>query len=201
MTPELAPSRLIAIGLSADGHESLARILEALPADFPAAIVITLHRPRSGINVLARLLSRRTKLLVKDAVANEPLRAGVVYLAPPGHHVVVDALRVALSDAAPVHFSRPSIDVMFRSVAAAWGPRAIGVLLSGVGRDGATALRAMREAGATVIVQDPRDAKFPTLPQHAIAANHIHFTPAIDAIGPLLVRLTEPSDRVTGASP
>jgi two-component system chemotaxis response regulator CheB len=206
------PSRLIAIGVSADGHESLAAILRVLPADFPAAIVITLHRPRGGVSLLRNLLSRRTRLLVKDAAPDEPLRPGVVYLAPPDHHVIVDASRLQLSTTPPVHFSRPSIDVMFRSAAASWGARAIGIVLSGLGHDGAEALGAMREAGATVIVQDPRDAKFPTLPRHALAANHVHFTPKLDAIGPLLVRLVSTTpppaddrpgspDRLTRAAP
>jgi len=189
MKPKAAPSRLIAIGLSADGHESLARILQVLPADFPAAIVITQHRRRGGVNVLAKVLARRTKLLVKDAAPDEPLQPAVVYVAPPDHHVIVGPGRLQLSSEAPVHYSRPSIDVMFRSVAVSWGPRAIGVVLSGVGRDGAEALRLMREAGAMVIVQDPRDARFPMLPQNAIAVDHVHFTPKLDDIGPLLVRL------------
>jgi two-component system chemotaxis response regulator CheB len=183
------PSRLIAIGVSAGGIPALAAILRDLPAEFPAAIVITQHRGRHKDGMLARILARHSKLPVRNAAPDEPLEAGTVYLAPPDRHLVVETSQLRLDAGPPVYFSRPSIDVMFRSVAASWGARAIGVMLTGAGRDGAEALRAIREADGTVIVQDPRDARYAMLPESAIAANHIHFTPTLDAIGPLLVRL------------
>jgi two-component system, chemotaxis family, protein-glutamate methylesterase/glutaminase len=195
-TTEQTPSRLIAIGVSADGVRALRELLQDLPSGCPAAIVITQHRGRDAESALVRVLSRSTKLRIKEAAPDEPLRAGVVYVAPPNRHLVVDESRVRLSDGAPVYFSRPSIDTMFRSVAASWGARAIGVILSGVGRDGAEALRALREAGGTVVVQYPADATFARLPQEAIAADHIHFILPIHEIGPLLVSLVSRSSDV-----
>ena len=151
--------------------------------------MITQHRAPHTDGVLAGLLGRHTKLSVREPAQDDTLQAGTVYLAPPDPHVVVERLRLRLSDGPRVHYPRPSIDVLFRSAAVSWGPRTIGVVLSGTGSDGADALRAIRDAGGTVIVQDPRGAKFPALPRSAIAANHIHFTPAIGAIGPLLAEL------------
>jgi two-component system chemotaxis response regulator CheB len=142
--------------------------------------------------MLENILARHTKLRVRAGARDELLHAATVYVAPSDRHLVVDESRLHLSAGPPVCFSRPSIDVMFRSVAASWGPRAVGVILSGSGRDGADALQAIRKAGGTVIVQDPAHAKFPDLPRRAIAAGHVHFTRVIEAIGPLLMRLVSP---------
>jgi two-component system chemotaxis response regulator CheB len=138
--------------------------------------VITQHRRRGRKSVLARLLARRCKLPVKDATPDERLRPSVVYLAPPDHHLVVDDDHLGLTAGPPVNFSRPSIDVTFRSVASRCGSRAIGVVLSGGGCDGAKGLRAIKDAGGTTIVQDPRDARVAMMPLQALAADHVDFT-------------------------
>jgi two-component system chemotaxis response regulator CheB len=143
--------------------------------------------------VLARLLARRCKLPVKEATADERLSPSVVYLAPPDHHLVVDDGHLVVTAGPPVNFSRPSIDVTFKSVASRCGPRAIGVVLSGGGRDGAEGLRAIKDAGGTTIVQDPRDAFVAMMPLNALAADHVDFTLPIGEIGPTLVRLVTES--------
>ena len=185
--------RIIAIGGSANGFKGLVSILRAFPAGFPAAVVITQHRRRGVKSVLARLLARRCKLPVKEATPDERLRPSVVYLAPPDHHLVVDDDHLGVTAGPPVNFSRPSIDVTFGSVASRCGSRAIGVVLSGSGRDGAKGLRAIKDAGGTTIVQDPRDARVAMMPQHALAADHVDFTLPIAEIGPTLVRLVTES--------
>ena len=185
--------RVVAIGGSADGFRSLTQILEALPPDFPAAVVITQHRRRGRVSVLARLLSRYCELPVKEAAKNEPLRPSVVYLAPPDHHLRVEDHHLSVTDGPPVNFSRPSIDVTFDSVAARCGDRAIGVVLSGGGRDGAKGLRRIKDAGGVTIVQDPAEARVSAMPRFALAADHVDFKLPVAEIGPTLVRL------VTGA--
>lgn len=187
--------RVIAIGGSADGFMGLATILQAFPMGFPAAVVITQHLPRGKKSLLPRLLARRCKLQVKEAAPAEPLRSSVVYLAPPDHHLVIEDNHLNVTAGPPVNFSRPSIDVTFQSVAARCGSRAIGVVLSGGGRDGAKGLRAIKNAGGTTIVQDPSDARIATMPLSALAADHVDFMLPISQIGPTLVRLvTEPLD-------
>lgn len=187
--------RVIAIGGSADGFMGLATILQELPEGFPAAVVITQHLRRGRKSLLARLLSRRCKLQVKEASPSEPLQPSVVYLAPPDHHLVIEDNHLNVTDGPPVNFSRPSIDVTFQSVAARCGSRAIGVVLSGGGRDGARGLRAIKDAGGTTIVQDPSDARIAAMPLNALAADHVDFMLPITKIGPTLVRLvTEPRD-------
>jgi two-component system chemotaxis response regulator CheB len=187
--------RIIAIGGSADGFMGLTAILQAFPREFPAAVLITQHLRRGRKSLLARLLARRCKLPVKEAAADEPLRPSVVYLAPPDHHLVVEDHHLNVTAGPPVNFSRPSIDVTFRSVAARCGSRAIGVVLSGGGRDGAKGLRAIKDAGGTTIVQDPSDARVAMMPLNALAADHVDFMLPISQIGATLVRLvTEPLD-------
>ena len=195
--------RVIAIGGSADGFRALTTILQTLPPELPAAVVITQHRRRGVKSVLARLLARRCKLPVREATAGERLSPSVVYLALPDHHLPVDDDHLVVTAGPPVNFSRPSIDVTFRSVASRRGPRAIGVVLSGSGRDGADGLRAIKDAGGTTIVQDPHDALVATMPLNALAADHVDFTLPIDEIGPTLVRLVteSPDDDVDRPAP
>ena len=185
--------RIIAIGGSADGFKSLTTILQDLPPEFPAAVVITQHVRRGRKSLLPRLLARRCKLLVKEAAPYEALRPSVVYLAPSDHHLVVEDNHLNVTAGPPVNFSRPSIDVTFQSVAARCGSRAIGVVLSGGGRDGAKGLRAIKDAGGISIVQDPADARVTAMPLSALAADHVDFMLPISKIGPTLVRLVTES--------
>lgn len=183
--------RVIAIGGSADGFKALGRVLEALPPDFPGAVVVAQHRARHAPSVLANLLKSRTSLVVKEAIDGERLKRGVVYLAPANRHLIVDDGRVRLTDAPPVNFSRPSIDVLLDSVATVYGKHAIAVILSGGGSDGARGLQAIRHAGGRTIVQTPTEARIPSMPMAAIARDGIDFVLNLDEIGPRIVELVE----------
>src|SRR5262245_57128993 len=185
--------RVVAIGGSADGFRSLTQILEALPHDFPAAVVITQHRRRGRVSVLARLLSRYCELPVKEAAKNELFRLSVVYLAPPDHLLRVDDHHLSVTDGPPLNFSRPSIDVTFASVAARSAARRIGVVVWGGGRDGARCLRRSKDAGGVSIVQDPAEGRVSAMPRFALAVDHVDFKLPVAEIGSTLVRL------VTGA--
>ena len=127
------------------------------------------------MSVLARLLARHCELPVKEAAKDEPLRPSVVYLAPPDHHLLIEDHHLNVTDGPPVNFSRPSIDVTFDSVAARCGDRAIGVVLSGGGRDGARGLRKIKDAGGITIVQDPKEARVSAMPLFALAADHVDY--------------------------
>jgi two-component system chemotaxis response regulator CheB len=180
---------LVAIGSSADGVRALGTIVKCLPAGFPAAVVIVQHRSPRDRGYLAQLLRAQTGLEVRDAIDGEPIRRGVVYIAPPDRHLLVQDGRLRLSDAAAVNFSRPSVDVLFDSVAKVYGKQAIGIILSGGGTDGAAGLQAIRSSGGRTIVQDPHEAKVGGMPSAALDRDGIDLVLKLDEIGPVVARL------------
>lgn len=161
----------VLIGASAGGIEALNRILPALPADYPAAVVVVLHQPSEGPSLLVDVFGPRVRLLTKEADEKEPLVAGVLYFAPPGYHLLIETDgTLALSVDEPVLFCRPAIDVLFDSAAQSLGDRAIGVVLTGANDDGAEGLLRISSCGGQSIVQDPQDALVATMPEAAIKA-------------------------------
>jgi two-component system chemotaxis response regulator CheB len=183
-----APIRIIAIGSSAGGIEALLQLVAALPADLDAAVLIVQHLDPRHDSVLAWLLGRHTKLSVMPARHGETIIKGTVYVAPPDMHLLVANGHVELSQSKLVHFSRPSVDLLFESVAGAYGPAAIGVILTGSGVDGATGLSAIKRMGGTTLAEDPTSATYSGMPSAACA------TGAVDEVLPLgriADRLTE----------
>jgi len=162
---------VVAIGVSHDGLGALRRVLGPLRESLHAAVLVVRHVSPTHPSMLSRILEREIALPVKDAVAGEPLHSGVVYLAPPDLHLFVFDGHVGLHAGPKVSFSRPSIDVLFGSVARVCGPRSVGVLLSGGGSDGAAGLAAIRRAGGVTIVQDPTEASTPFMPRAALAVD------------------------------
>jgi two-component system, chemotaxis family, protein-glutamate methylesterase/glutaminase len=184
------PARVVAIGASAGGVEALVAIAKGLPADFPAAVCIVLHIPASGRSLLAPILDRNSALAVEVAADGMPLRPGHVYVAPADHHLLVTDAAVALSRGPKENGVRPAVDVLFRSVAASWGPDAIAVVLSGALDDGASGAASVASAGGTVVVQDPSDAVVPGMPESALAAADADHVVALGEMPALLARLT-----------
>jgi two-component system, chemotaxis family, protein-glutamate methylesterase/glutaminase len=168
---------VVVIGASWGGLRALSLILPALPADFPAPIVVAQHRDAdSEDELLSRLLTRDSALRVIDADDKAPLQAGTVLLAPPGYHLLLADECVELSVDAPVQFSRPSIDVLFESAAEAFGSGVVGVLLTGANADGAAGLAEIQRRGGRTIVQDPETAERPEMPRAALerlAPDHV----------------------------
>jgi two-component system chemotaxis response regulator CheB len=144
-------------------------------------------------SMLAGLLARRSRLAVRQAVHGEAVQRGTVYIAQPDTHLIVRDGHLALTDTKLVHFSRPSIDQLFESVADAYGDRAIGVILSGTGLDGATGMRAIKAKGGTTIIQDPASAAHPGMPQAARATGAVDLVLPLEEIGLALVSLIVPT--------
>jgi len=184
---------VVAIGASAGGIEALHAVAAALPADFPVPILIVQHMDPRHKSLLAGLLGRRCRLRVKQAVNDEEMRGGTMYIAPPDMHLIVRAGRLVLTDTKQVHFSRPSIDLLLQSVADTYGDRAIGVILSGSGVDGADGIRAIKAKGGTTLVQDPASAAHAGMPQAARATNCVDFTLPLEEIGLALASLVTPT--------
>jgi two-component system, chemotaxis family, protein-glutamate methylesterase/glutaminase len=178
----------VAIGASAGGIRALQIVLAALPPDFSAPILIVLHLEPRHESLLARVLGSHTTLRVKAAEPGETLVRGTVYLAVPDLHLLAVQDCVALASTTEVHYSRPSVDVLFNSIAASYGGAACGVILSGAGRDGAQGLAAIKAAGGMTIVQDPATADHRGMPLAAVATKCVDMILPVDAIAPALIR-------------
>lgn len=181
---------VVATGASAGGVVALPEVLAALPPDYPAAVVIVQHLGAHFRSYLAAVLARGCRLPVRQAEDGDVLRPGVVYVAPPGVHLALRGGSLVLSHAAPVHFVRPSVDVLFASVAVACGAHAVGVILTGTGSDGAAGLRAIKQAGGRTIVEDPALAEHAGMPAAACATGCADRTLPLHEIGPALAGLT-----------
>lgn len=163
--------RLIVIGASAGALQALSAILPELPADFPVPVLIVVHVPADRDNMIAPLFQAKCAMTVREAEDKEPAQPGVIHFAPPGYHLLVEADgTLSLSTEEEVLYSRPSIDVLFESAADAFGPDAMGVILTGANPDGAAGLRAIAAAGGMALVEDPAAAYAPAMPQAALAA-------------------------------
>lgn len=158
---------IVMVGASAGGLDAICALLGGLPADFGLAVVVVQHRSRDS-EALCEVLQGCTDLVVEDATDKAPIEPGHVYLAPPDYHLLVEPGHFALSTDAPELFSRPSIDVAFESAADAYGPRAVGVVLTGANHDGARGLRRIARHGGYAIVQDPATAEVAVMPTAAI---------------------------------
>jgi two-component system chemotaxis response regulator CheB len=181
---------VVALAASAGGLTALCRILSALPVDFPAAVVVLLHRTAQEPNLLAEILGRRTALRVEGAREGAVLRPATVFVAPPGFHLLVNAEGVlSLSQSAKVRFVRPSADRLFESLATSLKERVIAVVLTGGGSDGSGGVALIKTMGGTVIAQDVRTAEAPGMPMAAIATGQVDAVLALEAIAPALVRL------------
>jgi two-component system chemotaxis response regulator CheB len=177
----------IVIGASAGGVEALGLILPSLPAKFRPALLIVLHLPRERPSLLVEIYEKRCALPIREADDKEPIEPGTVYFAPPDYHMLVERNRqIALSTDEPVHFSRPSVDVLFESAADAFGSRLLGVILTGANEDGAAGLHAIHRAGGVTVVQQPDSAKVPLMVVSALQRNPADFVLSLPEIAELL---------------
>jgi two-component system chemotaxis response regulator CheB len=179
VTPEAPATRdidAVAIGASAGGVEVLSVLLSALPASCRASFFIVMHIPRERPSLLADVFNAKCALPVREAEDKEPVQPGTVYFAPPDYHLLLDrGPALALSSDEPVHFSRPSIDVLFDSAADIYGERLLGLILTGANQDGAEGLAAVGRAGGRTVVQEPGGAAVPFLPEAALQVGPVDF--------------------------
>jgi two-component system chemotaxis response regulator CheB len=172
--PPRIASRALAIAASTGGPRALAELVPALPPNLGAAVLVAQHMPAGFTCSLAERLDRRAALPVREAVDGEPLLEHHVYIAPGGRHLTVSlgvdgAPRLAVRDGPPRHGVRPSADVLFSSIASTYGASAVGVVLTGMGRDGSDGLREMRRTGAFAIVQDEASSTVFGMPRTALS--------------------------------
>ena len=185
----------VALAASAGGLAALTTIVTGLDDSFPTPILVVQHLDRRHRSLMAEMLSRRTSLDVTEAVDGDKIGPGSAYVAPPDHHLLVNTNgTISLSQTELVHFVRPSADLLFESVAAAFRDRVIAVVLSGTGSDGAMGIRAVKKMGGTTIAQDD-SAQFGGMPRAAIETGDVDFVLPIEEIAPALVSLVnEPED-------
>jgi two-component system, chemotaxis family, protein-glutamate methylesterase/glutaminase len=161
---------LVVVGTSWGGLTALSTIVSGLPGDFPLPICIVQHRSKDSDSLLVRLLQDLTALTVRDAEDKEPLCPHTIYIAPPDYHMLVETDYISLTVDSPVRFSRPSIDVLFKSASDTFGASATGVVLTGANEDGAAGLARIVSRGGKAIVQDPKTAESPVMPISALRA-------------------------------
>ncbi|MEY4579246.1 MAG: hypothetical protein RL701_3949 [Pseudomonadota bacterium] len=181
--------QIIAVGASLGGLAAVQTLLGGLPAELGVGVVIVQHRRPDPDSRLSWLLSRASALPIVEPEDRTPLERNHVYLAPCDYHLLVEDGMLALSIDEPVRFARPSIDVLFESVADAYGPTAVGVMLTSSSADGAEGLRAIKRAGGRAYVQDPATAESPVGPLAALAATPVDAVLKLEQIAPVLVQL------------
>lgn len=181
---------IIVFGASAGGVQALQRLFTGLPSDLPAAIGVVLHRGAQP-GELASVLARHSSLPIIEPDADEPVREGTIYLAPAAQHMVFHKRYVTLQHGPKEHHTRPAIDPLFRSAAAAYGARVVGVLLSGCGQDGVAGMSAIEKRGGICLAQDPQEAEMPSMPLNAIRYDDVSGIYIIDDLAAALVVLAK----------
>lgn len=180
----------IVVGASAGGVSALLSLFHALPKDFSIPIVCVLHLPDDRHSQLAQVFKRRLGREVREAQDKQTISAGTIYFAGPGYHLSLEQdLSFSLSQEDRVHFSRPSIDILFESAADAYGSTLVGVLLTGANEDGARGLAYIKQLGGYTFVQDPSEAHVATMPEAALALHLPDYTLPLSGIGQLLAKL------------
>jgi two-component system chemotaxis response regulator CheB len=180
---------IVVIGTSWGGLAALRTLAGRLPRGLGLPIAVVQHRHKDSDRLLASLLQDRTPLTVCEVEDKQPILPGFLFIAPPDYHLLIERGHFSLSTDAPVRYSRPSIDVAFASAADAYGPRAVGVVLTGANADGAEGLATIADRGGLAIVQSPATAQSPTMPRAALDAVPSARVLPIEAIADLLATL------------
>lgn len=188
---DLKISRVIVVGTSAGGLNALARLFGQLPKDFPVPVLVVQHiSPDATGNSMIDALNSSTKLKCVHAENNTRPMPGYVYVAPSGHHVMIDSKKqIIVTKGAHENRSRPAIDPLFRSAAVAFGTGAIGILLTGYLDDGTAGMKVIQRCGGICIVQDPDDAQYPDMPQNALNQIKVDYCVPLLEMGGLLNKL------------
>ena len=183
----------IVIGSSSGGFLVLPKLLAVLPESYPIPLILVSHLAADFDNSgYTHYLQTYCRLPVREPDDKEPVTGGAIYLAAPGYHLMVEYDRTfAFSINEKEHFCRPSIDVLFTTVARAFGNRAVGVILTGANSDGARGLKAIRDAGGLCVVQDPEEAEFAQMPRAAADLVQPEYVMGMEAMGRFLLSLAQ----------
>ena len=182
---------VVVVGASAGGVPTLIALFAKLPRDLPAAVAVVLHRSPYHESNLSRVLARWANLSIVEPADGTALEGRRVYIAPRDHHMTLEDGRVRIHRGPKEHRTRPAVDPLFRSAADVYGPRVVGVLLTGGGEDGVQGLIRIKAAGGLSIAQDPNEAPFPFMPMNAIVYDSVDAVLQVEMIAaaiPLLAR-------------
>lgn len=183
--------KAVVIGCSSGGLNALKCILPMLPAGFTMPVIIVQHIGAGADSYWVKALNELCKVTVKEADEKEPLKPGIVYTAPPNYHLLVERDHtLSLTIDERVNYARPSIDVLFETAAAAYGPKLIGIVLTGANHDGAKGLKRIKEGGGITIVQQPETAEAAIMPKFAIAESVPDYIIPLEKIPDLLTKLS-----------
>lgn len=188
------------IGASAGGIRAVIEVLSRLPADLPAFLGVVIHRGDRSPSNWSQVLGSKTKLRVVEPADGDALTRGVVYVAPGDCHMRFEHDRIALDGGAKEHHTRPAVDPLFASVALAFGSRVVGVVLTGGGHDGMQGLLDVTTARGLSLVQKPSEAEHASMPEYAIAHDHVRAALTVDQIGDALLILARGGTVPLGAA-
>lgn len=187
--PAESLAKIVVMGTSLGGLRAVETVLGALPKHFSLPVVIVQHRVSDADGRLVELLQKHCVLPVSEPDDKDPIEAGHVYVAPPNYHLQVECVGFSLATDAPVHYARPSIDVLFETAADAFGPRVVGVLMTGASQDGAQGLARIVSRGGLAFVQDPTTAESRVMPDAGLQATKVDRVLSTSEIGRQLVTL------------
>ncbi|GAB3169238.1 chemotaxis protein CheB [Telluribacter humicola] len=183
----------VVIGGSAGSLEIILKLIEKLPEQPKATFILVVHRKNDKDSILENLIANRTRLKVKEVEDKDPIQINAIYIAPPDYHLLIESEELfSLDSSEKVHYSRPSIDVTFESVAYMFGNSVIGILLSGANADGAAGLAQIKKSGGYTIVQNPSTAEVGFMPQQAINLIEVNNIVNADELAGLLEQLLTP---------
>lgn len=175
--------KAVVIGGSAGSFQGIIRILSSIPEDFSLPIIIAMHRLKHVRHGFVEVVSMKSKLKIVEPEDKEPMRKGMVYLAPANYHLSLELGNYfSLSTEEMVHSSRPSIDITLSSAAYVFRNRLVGILLSGANRDGGMGMKNIKDKGGLTIVQEPTECMIDTMPKAALALTNIDYTLKVDQI-------------------
>lgn len=186
----MAKRDIIVVGASAGGITALTELLNSIPVGFKASIFVVIHLPASSPSALPAILSRAGVLKAIHPVDGQVMKPGMIYVSPPDHHILLEGNRVLVKKGPKENNFRPSIDALFRSAAYVYGPRVIGIVLSGLLNDGTSGLWSVKRLGGITIIQEPSDADFPSMPLNVLDYVKVDYTVRASDMGLLLKRLT-----------
>lgn len=194
----MTKSDIIVIGASAGGFDAIKEIIRNLPTDLPVSIFIVWHMGPDVKGILPDVLNKLGTIKASNALDGEAIMANHIYVAPPDHHLLVEESRIRVTKGPKENHFRPAIDPLFRSAAYQYGSRVIGIILSGALDDGTAGLWRIKSNGGTTVVQNPKDAQVPSMPENAIRRVKIDHCVSLEDMPRLLITLASNDVKSTG---